>query len=197
MTPLQLIVGAAVTASTVRADAGRSCDIYASTGTPCVAAHSTVRALFAKYNGPLYQVVRSSDKTTKDIPLLTAGGIANSAEQDTFCASTDCTINRIYDQTTLANHLDTAPAGGAHRSPDRGCNVRGNCSVTHAGCVYLSCAENLACLIPLPTRHTIGFTPTLTPHPPTHAHPSRTHMCNTGHCREADGGWTPSLRCVL
>jgi len=30
------------------------CDIYASAGTPCVAAHSTTRALFASYNGPLY-----------------------------------------------------------------------------------------------------------------------------------------------
>ena len=29
------------------------CDIYAAAGTPCVAAHSTTRALFAAYNGPL------------------------------------------------------------------------------------------------------------------------------------------------
>ena len=27
------------------------CDIYGGAGTPCVAAHSTVRALFASYNG--------------------------------------------------------------------------------------------------------------------------------------------------
>ena len=37
------------------------CDIYASGGTPCIAAHSTTRALYAAYNGPLYQVRRSSD----------------------------------------------------------------------------------------------------------------------------------------
>ena len=35
------------------------CDIYASAGTPCVAAHSTVRALFGAYNGRLYQVRRA------------------------------------------------------------------------------------------------------------------------------------------
>ena len=32
------------------------CDIYASGGTPCVAAHSTTRALYASYSGSLYQV---------------------------------------------------------------------------------------------------------------------------------------------
>ena len=37
------------------------CDIYAAAGDPCVAAHSTTRALYASYDGPLYQVVRQSD----------------------------------------------------------------------------------------------------------------------------------------
>src|SRR3954468_22365289 len=37
------------------------CDIYASAGCPCVAAHSTTRALYVSYNGPLYQVMRQSD----------------------------------------------------------------------------------------------------------------------------------------
>ncbi|HLP77305.1 MAG TPA: arabinofuranosidase catalytic domain-containing protein, partial [Candidatus Paceibacterota bacterium] len=36
-------------------------DIYAAAGTPCVAAHSSTRALYASYNGPLYQVMRQSD----------------------------------------------------------------------------------------------------------------------------------------
>ena len=35
------------------------CDILASAGNPCVAAHSTVRALYAGYRGPLYRVQRS------------------------------------------------------------------------------------------------------------------------------------------
>ena len=42
------------------------CDIYAEDGGPCVAAHSTVRALYGGYSGPLYQV-KKVDGTTKDI----------------------------------------------------------------------------------------------------------------------------------
>jgi len=34
------------------------CDVYAASGCPCVAAHSTTRALYASYNGPLYKVMR-------------------------------------------------------------------------------------------------------------------------------------------
>ena len=30
------------------------CDVYAKGGAPCAAAHSTTRALYAKYKGPLY-----------------------------------------------------------------------------------------------------------------------------------------------
>ena len=75
------------------------CDIYAAGGTPCVAAHSTTRALFASYNGPLYQVQRLSDGALQDIGVLSAGGVANAAAQDSFCAGTTCTITRVYDQT--------------------------------------------------------------------------------------------------
>src|SRR5664279_808463 len=75
---------------------GLPCDVYAAEGGPCVAAHSTVRALLAAYNGPLYQV-RRSDGTTKDIGLLAPGGFADSAEQDTFCFTDFCTISIIYD----------------------------------------------------------------------------------------------------
>ncbi len=62
------------------------CDLYAAGGTPCVAAHSTTRALYAAYNGPLYQVRRTSDNATRDIGVLSAGGVANAATQDSFCA---------------------------------------------------------------------------------------------------------------
>src|SRR5215471_17587100 len=68
------------------------CDIYAAAGDPCVAAHSTTRALFAAYNGPLYQVLRQSDGKTLDIrvvqPGVDGGGYANAAAQDGFCANT-------------------------------------------------------------------------------------------------------------
>jgi len=92
--------------------AGGPCDIYQAAGTPCVAAHSTVRALYAAYSGNLYQVRRASDKTTKDIGLVSTGGVANSAVQDSFCAKTTCTISKIYDQSSKANHLVVTPPGG-------------------------------------------------------------------------------------
>ena len=87
------------------------CDIYASGGTPCVAAHSTVRALYASYNGPLYQVRRKSDSKTLDIGVLKAGGLANSAAQDSFLSGTTGTISIIYDQSTKGNNLTVAPLG--------------------------------------------------------------------------------------
>src|SRR5690242_2727596 len=88
------------------------CDIYAAGGTPCVAAHSTTRALYASYSGPLYQVRRASDNGTRDIAPLTAGGVANAAAQDSFCAGTTCLITVIYDQSGRNNRLTQAPPGG-------------------------------------------------------------------------------------
>jgi hypothetical protein len=80
------------------------CDIYASAGTPCAAAHATVRTLYAAYPGPLYQVQRASDKATKDI-MVGDGGFADMAAQDSFCSGTTCTIPIIYDQSGNGNHL--------------------------------------------------------------------------------------------
>ncbi|HEX5127425.1 MAG TPA: arabinofuranosidase catalytic domain-containing protein, partial [Rhodocyclaceae bacterium] len=88
------------------------CDIYASGGTPCVAAHSTTRALYGSYSGKLYQVQRASDGSTTDIKTVSTGGVANAAAQDSFCAGTVCTIKAIYDQSGKGNHLTVAPAGG-------------------------------------------------------------------------------------
>ncbi|KAF5310629.1 hypothetical protein D9619_008263 [Psilocybe cf. subviscida] len=88
------------------------CDIYASGGTPCVAAHSTTRALFSNFNGALYQVSRGSDSATTNISPVSAGGVANSAVQDSFCAQTTCIITTIFDQTGRGNHLTQAPPGG-------------------------------------------------------------------------------------
>jgi non-reducing end alpha-L-arabinofuranosidase len=94
------------------------CDIYAAGGTPCVAAFSTVRALFASYNGPLYRVIRMSDRTTMDINTLTAGGYANAAAQDAFLQSTTGKVQIIYDQSGHANDLTRAPAGCTVNHPD-------------------------------------------------------------------------------
>ena len=95
------------------------CDLYAAGGTPCVAAHSTVRALFSAYNGNLYQVRRASDSTTRNIGLLSAGGYANTPAQDSFCAGTTCVITVIYDQSGHGNDLAYQGSGGAggHDTP--------------------------------------------------------------------------------
>jgi len=81
------------------------CDIYAAGGTPCIAAHSTTRALYAAYNGPLYQVRRSSDNTTVNVGLLAVGGVVNAATQDAFCAGTTCVVTVVYDQSGRGNDL--------------------------------------------------------------------------------------------
>ncbi len=96
------------------------CDLYAAAGDPCVAAHSTTRALYRSYNGPLYQVVRQSDGKTLDIrvvqpgasPAHDGGGYADSAAQDAFCANTYCWISKVYDQSPKHNDLSQAPRGG-------------------------------------------------------------------------------------
>ena len=104
------------------------CDIYAAAGTPCVAAHSTTRALYASYGGPLYQVKRLSDGRTLDVgvvqpvasPVSDAGGYADAAAQDAFCANTICVINRISDQSGKGNHLHQAPPGPMFPGPAKG-----------------------------------------------------------------------------
>src|ERR1700729_2332439 len=116
---LTLAVGAlAAAGASPAAAASLPCDIYASGGTPCVAAHSTTRALYASYDGPLYQVRRASDGATANISPLAAGGVANAAAQDSFCAGTTCVITEIYDQSGHGNNLTDAPAGGAAGGPD-------------------------------------------------------------------------------
>ncbi len=86
------------------------CDIYAAGGTPCAAAHSTTRALYASYNGPLYQVMRQSDGRTLDIGVVQpsaadGGGYADAAAQDAFCANMYCWITTLYDQSGHGNNL--------------------------------------------------------------------------------------------
>ena len=87
----------------------RPCDIYQMAGTPCVAAHSTVRALYGAYSGPLYQLRRTSDGTTKDVPPSEAGGFADSSVQSSFCTGTKCTISILYDQSPNKNNLLKSP----------------------------------------------------------------------------------------
>ena len=95
------------------------CDIYATGNTPCVAAHSTVRALYGSYSGNLYQVRRASDSTTKDIGVISAGGIANSAAQDSFCSGTTCVITIVYDQSGHGNQLEYQGSGSSVGGQDQ------------------------------------------------------------------------------
>ena len=81
------------------------CDILDAAGNPCVAAHSTVRALYAKYNGPLYNVTRSSDGKSANVGVLSPGGFADKATHDAFCSKLDCVISNVFDQSPNGNHL--------------------------------------------------------------------------------------------
>ena len=83
------------------------CDIYAAAQTPCVAAHSMTRALFSAYDGALYNIKRSSDDATLDVKVTGSGGVADAASQAAFCkgAAVLCVVQRIYDQSPMANHL--------------------------------------------------------------------------------------------
>jgi len=103
---------------------GSICDIYASGGTPCVCAHSSVRALYDAYNGNLYQVQRQSDRVTKNIGLLAAGGHANATDQDEFCRGATCLVTIIYDQSGHGNDLHVGTPGGN--------NPRGNTAANAA-----------------------------------------------------------------
>ena len=82
------------------ASAGKDgvCDIYRQGGVPCVAAHSITRALFSSYSGPLYTVskdVQGGDvgaTATKDIYVMSAGGVADAKAQEDFCGSSSCIV---------------------------------------------------------------------------------------------------------
>ena len=101
------------------------CDIYEAASTPCASAHSTVRALYGSYNGPLYQV-RKSGGGTQDIPVDAPGGFVKISVQDSFCSGSSCTISVIYDQSPNKNDLVKSPTalwlpnGGMEASATQG-----------------------------------------------------------------------------
>ncbi len=125
--PVTLMILWSMTFSSEKNAAARPdgpCDIYAAAGFPCVAAHSSTRALLASYTGPLYQVMRQSDGKTLDIAVVKpasgdSGGYADAAAQDSFCANTLCWITTIYDQSGNGNNLVQAPPG-TFRGPAKG-----------------------------------------------------------------------------
>lgn len=100
------------------------CDTYAAASTPCVAAHSMVRALYAAYDGPLYSLKRASDNQTLVISVDNATGFAAAGAQKAFCPnSTKCEVMRIFDQSPQGNHLDKVPIDpndNPHKKPING-----------------------------------------------------------------------------
>ncbi|MBV9365765.1 MAG: hypothetical protein JOY89_16130 [Solirubrobacterales bacterium] len=90
---------------------GRPCDLYARGGTPCVAAYSTTRAMYASYVGPLYRVKRASDGAIANIGVV-GSGYVDAAAQDRFCAATTCVITGLFDQTRDHNDLTIEGPGG-------------------------------------------------------------------------------------
>ena len=116
--------GVAATGDRALAQTSEPCDIYGANGTSCVAAYSTTRAMYASYDGPLYQVQRASDGATANIGLLTAGGDVNAAEQDSFCAASNCTITEIFDQSPEGNNLTVEGPGTAGRQADVAANAK-------------------------------------------------------------------------
>jgi hypothetical protein len=92
------------------------CDAAATAGTPCSAAHSVTRLLTKNYTGPLLQVVRTSDNTTKDIYPYTSVtlprgasrellGTTNVSSMQSFCNKTTCSVSMLYDQIDLVAAL--------------------------------------------------------------------------------------------
>ena len=94
------------------------CDIYEKYDVKCVAAHSTTRKLYSKYDGPLYQVIRESDGKTLDVGTI-EGGYANALLQDAFLEGTIGYISIIYDQTGHGNDLIQA-SPGTFKGPAKG-----------------------------------------------------------------------------
>jgi len=140
-------VGGAGGAGGAAAGTTGPCDIYAAANTPCVAAHSTVRALYASYKGPLYQLRRASDKTTKDVLVLSAGNFVDVSVQDAFCSGTTCTISVLYDQSPNKN--DLLKSGVAHWLPNGGVEANAaNGKITVSGHtahgIYVTANSNVA-----------------------------------------------------
>jgi hypothetical protein len=130
----------AIPTAATAATSSLPCDVYASAGTPCVAAHSTVRALYAAYGGPLYQVGRASDGATLDIGVVSTGGYANADAQDVFCTETACSITKVYDQSPNHNDLTVEGGGGANPNADVAANpnaVHVTLNGTHAYGLYV------------------------------------------------------------
>jgi len=97
------LVGAGAGAPAAMAAPSLPCDIHAAGGTPCVAAYSTVRALYGSCNGPFYQGQRSSDGSYLNIGLMSA--VPNGYPSD-------ATENAVQSELSTVGYAQTsAPSG--------------------------------------------------------------------------------------
>ena len=104
------------------------CDIFAQGGTPCVAAHSLTRSLYADFDGALYRVLNQATGKRKDVTTKGPGGVADTAGTEAFCGEAgSCIVDKIYDQSTLGNHLGIEKGfeylGGPRNAQDTGVSI--------------------------------------------------------------------------
>ena len=94
-----------------RQAAAGPCDILdaATPPTPCVAAHSTTRALYKAYDGALYKLQRASDHAETDVSVIAPGGSANATAHHSFCHGSECRIIRIYGVSSSVRIVCTRP----------------------------------------------------------------------------------------
>jgi hypothetical protein len=85
------------------------CDIYAAGGTPCVAAHSVVRALFSTYNGPLYQI-----RALNEAEAAALSGTAAVATDHTGYTGTGFVAGFYNSTTAQVLFTVTAPSAGQY-----------------------------------------------------------------------------------
>lgn len=81
------------------------CDVALAAGTPCVAAHSVTRRLYAGYAGFLFRLQRTSDNTTLDVGTNSTSHVVDLSGIASFCASTVCGYRILYDQSGNSNDL--------------------------------------------------------------------------------------------
>ena len=82
-----------------------------------MAAHSMVRAMFADYAGPLYEVFRTRDNATMNVTVHAIGGVADVEPQDNFCPPPPpppsppppCTVKRTLCAASTAEPTGVSP----------------------------------------------------------------------------------------
>ena len=88
-----------------------------------MAAHSTTRALYASYNGPLYQVRRASDSATTNIARSARAASPTPRRRTPSARAPPASSPRSTTSPVNGNNLTDAPGGGAAGGPDNLANA--------------------------------------------------------------------------